>query len=150
MICSGEITMRRILYMMPMALFLVVAGYVLGSRQQAVRAASSPVYELRTYHCFPGKLPNLLTRFREHTMTIFKRHGMHNVAYFVPTDEPQKSNTLIYIISHASLAQAKKNWDEFRSDPEWKKVAAASEANGKIVEKIDSTYMEATDFSPIK
>jgi hypothetical protein len=127
-----------------------VAGYTLGGRENKVHAESTRVYELRTYHCAPGKLPDLLTRFREHTMTIFQRHGMHNVAYFTPTDEPLKSNTLIYIISHESRQQADQNWKEFNADPEWQKVRAASEANGKIVEKVDREFMVSTDFSPMK
>ena len=132
------------------SIVLLAIGYSAGMRENTVNAADTRVYELRTYHCAPGKLPDLLTRFREHTMTIFERHGIKNVAYWVPTDEPAKDNTLIYIISHESREQAKKNWDEFRADPEWKKVQAASEANGKLVEKVDSVFMEPTDFSPMK
>jgi hypothetical protein len=107
------------------------------------------VFELRTYHCFPGKLETLKTRFRDHTIRIFKKHGMESIGYWVPQNEGH-DNTLIYIIAHASRDQAKKNWDDFRNDPEWKKVAADSEANGKIVEKVDSVYMDPADFSHIK
>lgn len=111
--------------------------------------AADRVYELRTYTCFPGKLEALKARFRDHTIDIFKRHGMESVGYWVPQDE-RKDTTLIYIISHASMEQAKKNWADFRNDPEWKKVSAESEANGKIVEKVVSVYMEPTDFSKLK
>jgi hypothetical protein len=144
--------MNRIksMYLSAAALALFAGGYFIGSGQRSVHAQSSKVYELRTYHCAPGKLPDLLKRFREHTMTIFERHGMHNVAYFTPTDEPQKNNTLIYIISHESREQADKNWKAFNADPGWQKVKAASEANGKIVEKVDREFMVATDFSPLK
>ena len=107
------------------------------------------VFELRTYHCFPGKLETLKTRFRDHTIRIFKKHGMESIGYWVPQNDGH-DNTLIYIIAHASREQAKKNWDDFRNDPEWKKVAADSEANGKIVEKVDSVYMDPADFSQIK
>lgn len=106
------------------------------------------VYELRIYHVMPGKLDALLARFRDHTMRIFERHGMKNVAYWTPGDEPQKGNTLIYILQHASRAAATENWKAFRDDPEWKTVSAKSEENGKLVEKVDSTYMSLTDFSP--
>jgi NIPSNAP len=108
------------------------------------------VFELRTYTCYEGKLPDLLARFRDHTMHIFERHGMTNIAYWVPQDAPASQNTLIYIIAHASREAAKKNWDEFRSDPEWQKVQKDSEANGKIVSKVDSVFMAPTDFSPLK
>jgi hypothetical protein len=111
-------------------------------------AESDVVYELRVYHCYEGKLPDLLRRFREHTTKIFEKHGMTNVAYWSPMDEPQKSNTLIYILAHPSREAAATNWRAFSADPEWQSVQKASEANGKIVEKVDSTFIVLTDFSP--
>jgi hypothetical protein len=108
------------------------------------------VFELRTYTCNEGKLPDLLARFRNHTMTIFERHGMTNIAYWVPQDSPAHENTLIYVIAHASRDAAKKNWAEFGKDPEWQKVQKDSEANGKIVIKAESVFMDPTDFSPVK
>src|ERR1039457_4645892 len=108
------------------------------------------VFELRTYTCNEGKLPDLLARFRNHTTRIFERHGMTNIAYWVPQDSPAHEDTLIYIIAHASREAAKKNWDEFRNDPEWQKVQKDSEANGKIVSKVESVFMDPADFSPVK
>src|SRR5712664_2770282 len=112
-------------------------------------AESDAVYELRVYHCYEGKLPDLLKRFREHTTKIFEKHGMKNIAYWVPMDEPQRTNTLIYVIAHASRDAATANWKEFGAEPEWQTVQKASEVNGKIVEKVDSTFMTLTDFSLI-
>ena len=106
------------------------------------------VYELRIYHVMPGKLDELLARFRDHTDKLFERHGMKSVAYWTPVDEPQKSDTLIYILQHPSRAAAEANWKAFQDDPEWKSVKAKSEENGKLVEKVDSTFMSLTDFSP--
>jgi hypothetical protein len=108
----------------------------------------SAVYELRVYHAAPGRLAELLVRFREHTTKLFERHGMKNVAYWTPVDEPQKSNTLIYILQHASRDAAAANWKSFQDDPEWISVRDKSEAKGKLVEKVDSTFMVLTDFSP--
>jgi hypothetical protein len=108
------------------------------------------VFELRTYTCNEGKLPDLLARFRNHTTKIFERHGMTNIAYWVPQDAPNSQNTLIYVIAHASREAAKKNWAEFGADPEWQKVQKDSEANGKIVNKVVSVFMDPTDFSPVK
>src|SRR5882672_11787222 len=116
----------------------------------AFAMAEDRVYEMRTYTCFEGKLETLKTRFRDHTIRIFKRHGMESVGYWVPQDPEKSKTTLIYVISHASRDQATKNWDDFRNDPEWKKVAADSEANGKIVQKVDSVFMDPTDFSMLK
>jgi NIPSNAP protein len=132
-----------------------VLGLVLGASLQWARAADAPqparVFEIRTYYTFPGRLDALHKRFREHTMKMFEKHGMTNVAYWTPQDSPAKDNTLIYVISHASREAARKNWAGFSADPEWKAIAAASEADGgKIVEKVESVYMDATDFSPLK
>ncbi len=132
---------------------MLAAGLVLGAGLQwahAAPVASPRVFEIRTYHTFPGRLDALHKRFREHTMEIFQRHGMANVAYWTPEDSPDKDNTLIYVISHASREQAKHDWDEFRNDPEWQKVSADSEKDGKIVEKVDSVFVDATDYSPLK
>lgn len=128
-----------------------VAGYWFGSGNTPVHAQTTArVFELRTYHTPDGKLDDLLARFRDHTVDLFNKHGMTSIGYWVPTDEPLKGKTLIYILAHPSRESAKANWAAFRNDPEWKKVAAASEANGKIVEKVDSEFMEPTDFSKIK
>jgi len=116
----------------------------------AVAQEHGRVFELRTYTCNDGKLPDLLARFRNHTMAIFEKHGMTNIAYWVPQDAPASQNTLIYVIAHASREAAKKNWEEFGKDPEWQKVQKESEANGKIVSKVESVFIDPTDFSPMK
>jgi hypothetical protein len=108
----------------------------------------STVYELRVYHANPGKLDDLLKRFREHTAKLFEKHGIKNVAYWTPLDEPAKSSTLVYILAHPSREAATANWKAFQDDPEWKSVRDKSEEKGKLVEKVDSTFMTLTDFSP--
>jgi NIPSNAP len=110
--------------------------------------ATTGVYELRVYHAAPGKLGDLQSRFREHTIKLFERHGMKSVAYWTPLDEPEKSTTLIYILQHSSREAAAANWQSFQDDREWKSVRDKSEANGKLVEKVDSTFLALTDFSP--
>lgn len=110
--------------------------------------ASGGVFELRIYHAAPGRLGDLLARFRDHTIKIFDRHGLESVAYWTPMDDPEKDKTLIYILRHPSREAAQANWKSFGDDPEWKSVKEKSEANGALVEKVDSTYMVLTDFSP--
>ncbi len=117
-------------------------------KEQKADPASTGVYELRIYHTYEGKLDDLLARFRDHTMKLFEKHGIKNVAYWTPTDDPLKGKTLVYILSHPSREAASANWDAFRNDPEWVAVRDKSEANGKIVEKVDSTFMTMTEFSP--
>jgi NIPSNAP len=112
--------------------------------------AQNRVYELRTYTCFEGKLDALKARFRDHTIEIFKKHGMESVGYWVPQDPEKSKTTLIYVLVHPSREAADQHWKEFQADPEWKKVAAESEANGKIVQKVDRVYMDPADFSKLK
>jgi hypothetical protein len=110
-------------------------------------AADSKVYELRIYYSPEGKLDALHARFRDHTMKLFEKHGIENVGYFVPIDN--KDNKLAYIIAHPSRDAAKANWKAFFDDPDWKKAAAESEKNGKIVAKVENYFMELTDYSPV-
>jgi hypothetical protein len=133
--------------------WLVAAAILVAAGLKWAHAADAPsprVFEIRTYYTFPGRLEALHKRFREHTMKMFEKHGMTNVAYWTPQDSPGKDNTLIYVISHPSREAAKKNWAEFSADPEWQKIAADSQKDGKIVEKVDSVFVDATDYSPLK
>lgn len=142
---------RTVLKALPVAGILPgVAAGMLGEVMFAGRAdaAGGDVYELRVYTTAEGKLDDLLKRFREHTMTIFERHGMKNVAYWTPVDAPLAGKTLIYVLKHPSREAAAANWKAFQDDPEWQQVRAKSEENGKIVEKVESTFMAMTDFSP--
>ena len=116
----------------------------------ASSSLSGRVFEIRTYTTEEGKLDALNARFRNHTVKLFKKHGMTSIGYWTPEDAPLSRNTLIYVLAHPSREAAKKNWDEFRNDPEWKKVREESEANGKIVNKVESVFADATDYSPLK
>jgi len=135
------------------AAVLLAIGFALGSwNASSVAHAQNAgkVFEMRTYTAPDGKLPNLQARFRDHTIRIFNKHNMKSVGYWVPQDAPAKDNTLIYIISHDSREAAKKSWADFQADPEWKKVSAESQVDGRIVSGVVSVFMDATDYSPIK
>ncbi|HRJ19777.1 MAG TPA: NIPSNAP family protein [Bryobacteraceae bacterium] len=116
----------------------------------AAAAQSNRVFELRTYYTLPGRLPNLLARFRDHTVKLFEKHGMTNVGYWVPADAPGSENTLIYVLAHASRDAAKRSWDAFRTDPAWLKARAESEKDGKIVDKVEAVYLNPVDFSALR
>jgi hypothetical protein len=129
------------------------AGFALGQvfdGAATANAQASKVFELRTYTAPEGQLPNLLARFRDDTLRIFEKHGMHNVGYWVPQDAPAAENTLIYVISHASRQAAENSWAAFREDPEWARVAEASQVDGRIVSNVESVFMQATEFSPMQ
>ena len=130
------------------------AGFMLGSTVQGVTDAQAQsadrVFELRTYTTPEGKLPNLEARFRDHTMTIFENHGITNVAYWTPQDEPLSANTLIYLIAHDSREAATASWAAFLADPEWQQVSRESQVDGRILNGVESVFLDPTDFSPIK
>src|SRR5579871_6106552 len=142
--------MRKHLFTLLGVLAAAGAGYRLGQTTTASAAATGRVFEIRTYTAEPGKLEALHSRFRDHTVAIFKKHNMTSVAYFAPTDEPLSKNTLTYILSFPSREAATKAWAEFRADPEWQRVSKESEANGKLVNHVDSVFAQATDYSPLK
>lgn len=108
-------------------------------------AQNAPVYELRTYYCFPGKRADLIKRFQDHTLKFFETYGMENVGYWLPEG---KDDVLIYIVKFDSKAAKEAAWKSFIADPAWQKVAKDSEANGKIIERLESVLMTETDFSP--
>ena len=109
------------------------------------------VFELRTYYCLPQKLNNLNDRFKNFTIKSFEKHGMTNIAYWNTVEKADTTQSkLVYILAHKSEEAAKKSFDSFRSDPEKIKVFDASEANGKIVEKVESVFLKPLAFSKIK
>ena len=113
-------------------------------------AQGDKIFELRTYHCAPGKVDAVNARFRDHTQRLFEKHGMTNVAYWFTQEEDGNQSKLVYLLAHSSVEAAKKSFDAFRSDPAWIKARDASEANGKIVEKVESIYLKALPFSALQ
>jgi hypothetical protein len=101
---------------------------------------TSSYFEMRTYTVHEGKMPDLIQRFQNHTRALFTKHGIENVAYFLSEEEPQKK--LTFILGYPSAAERDVRWGNFANDPEWKAVATASEANGKIVQKVEQVFME--------
>jgi NIPSNAP len=114
-----------------------------------VRADNNHVFELRVYHALPGKMPALESRFRDTTSKLLAKHDLNVVGYWVSENAPGWDNTFIWIVAHDSREEAKRNWDSFAADPAFQQVMKAEQAE-KLVEKVDETYMHATDFSPMK
>jgi len=107
-------------------------------------------FELRTYTPAPDKLEALLTRFRDHTIKLFTKHGMTHIGYWITQEKDGGQPKLVYILAHPSEAEGKAHFDEFRKDPVWVKVKAESEKNGPLTTKVESIYMTPTDYSPIR
>lgn len=143
----NPLTRRR--WLAATALGAIAFASTMSTPVTSLAAEDSRVFELRVYVTNPGKLPNLLTRFREHTTALFEKHGIENIGYWVPVEESEgANNTLIYIIAHKSREAATASWDAFRKDPDWIAAAKASEADGKILaKKPEATFLKATDYS---
>lgn len=116
---------------------------------ERVRADSNRVFELRVYHTVPGKLPALESRFRDTASRLLAKHNLDAVGYWVPEDAPASENTFIYILAHPSREEAKKNWNAMFADPGFQEMMKSEQAD-KTVEKVDSTYLRPTDFSPMQ
>lgn len=121
-----------------------------GQEAVASPAAAAQVFEMRTYTTHEGKLDDLNRRFRDHTMRLFEKHGMTNVGYWVPQDSARGGNTLVYVLAYPSREAATRSWEAFRADPEWQTARAASEAEGPVVERVESVFMDPTDYSPMR
>ncbi|MFM8393061.1 MAG: NIPSNAP family protein, partial [Acidobacteriota bacterium] len=97
------------------------------------------------------KLEDLHARFRNHTLKLFRKHGMEVVGFWGPTDKEKGSeNTLVYVLAYPSREAREKAWAGFRSDPVWQTVSKESEKNGKLVEKVDWAILRSTDYAPFK
>jgi hypothetical protein len=129
---------------------LMCFAYFGPAADKETKKEEARVYELRTYYAAPGKMPNLLARFRDHTIKIFEKHGMTVVGFWVPVDPKAAEEKLVYILSYPSKSAAEKSWKDFQADPDWKQAKEASEKDGKLVDKVESLYMNPTDFSPLK
>lgn len=121
-------------------LVLVLAGALPAADKE------NRLFELRVYYAVKGKLDNVNARFRDHTVKLFEKHGITNIGYWVPVENPDER--LIYVIAHKDLESRNKSFKEFGADPAWKKAAAESEKDGKIVDHIDFFFLSATDYSP--
>ena len=101
------------------------------------------IYEMRTYYMLPGRYPNIVTRFKDHTRKLFEKQGMVNVVYFDTVERDGSQPKLLYFLRHKDEEAAKKAWDGFRVDPDWIKVRDASEESGRIVQKVEAVYMQS-------
>ncbi len=135
-------------------LFAVVCGLIALTAFAAtvVRAEDKPnrLFEMRTYVANDGKFEDLHKRFREHTNKLFVKHGMELVGYWVPAEGPEADNTLVYILAYPDREAREASWKGFMADPDWQAAYKASHANGPLVKKAESKFLNPTDYSPIK
>jgi NIPSNAP len=115
-----------------------------------VRADSNRVFELRIYHALPAKLPAMESRFRDTTSKLLVKHNLNVIGYWIPDSKnPAWDNTFVFLLAHSSREEAEKNWREMAADPGFQEVIK-SEQKERLLDKADTTYMQPTDFSPMK
>jgi len=107
---------------------------------------SSNIQELRVYDAVPGKLPGIHDRFSNHTMPLFEKHGIENIAYW--TEDVGTSNRLVYMLGYPSLGDREKSWAAFQADPAWQKARAESEKDGPLVRVSHHSILRPTPYSP--
>lgn len=129
---------------------VVLFGWGVPLTAQKEKKVDTRVFEMRTYYAAPGKMKALHARFRDHTCGLFKKHGMELVGFWSPTEEKDAEQKMVYILAYPSKEAADKSWKAFRADPDWVKARNASEVDGKLVEKIESVFLNPTDYSPLK
>lgn len=105
------------------------------------------LFELRIYTAHKGKLDALNARFRDHMLKLFEKHGMTNIGYWTPLDNPDEK--LYYLLAHKDRATRDASFKAFGADPAWQTAAKESEKNGKLVKGIQAIFLTATDYSPL-
>ncbi len=110
----------------------------------------SGVIQMRTYTLLDGKVPNIQARFRDHTQALFEKQGLRNYTYWMTVPKDGSQPKLLYLLGAKDQASFDAGFAAFLKDPEWIKARDASEASGKIVEKVDATMFKTLPFSPLK
>ena len=120
------------------------------------------IYEMRVYYTHEGKFDDILSRFENHTVQLFEKHGFTNVGYWSTAKKDSVSfankfilqnegkSALVYIVSFKDMETRNKSWDDFISDPEWIKAFEESIVDGPIVKKIEQVFLNPTNFSKLK
>ena len=128
--------------------FALVA--VAGRASPAKEKKMNRVFEMRTYYAAPGKMKALHARFRDHTCGLFKKHDIELVGFWSPIDAKEAEQKMVYVLAYPSKEAADKAWQAFRADPAWLKAKGDSEVGGKLVERLESVFLDPTDYSPLK
>ena len=107
------------------------------------------IYELRIYRSVPGRMPALLSRFQNHTLRIWEKHGIRQAGFWT-TLIGKSSQEIIYMLAWDSMAEREKRWNGFLADPEWAAVVAKTEKDGQLVDNISNQLLSPTVFSAVK
>ena len=138
------------LAMMTLIVTFGVLAVGTGHAEKEKKKMDNRVFEMRTYFAPPGKMKALHARFRDHTCKLFEKHGITIIGFWSPIDAKEAEKQVVYILAYPSKDAAEKSWAAFKKDPVWVKAKADSEKDGTLVDKVDSVFLNPTDYSPLK
>jgi hypothetical protein len=141
--------MRRFVVITIAVAIVFGVGVFVGQQTQVHAQVNGRVLEIRTYTANEGKLPALLQQFRTQ-LPLFEKNGMPAIFYAVGAEEPRSRDTFIYVLSHESRESARRSWSAFTSDPIFRAALQEADKDGKAVAKIETIFVNPTDFSPLK
>ena len=121
----------------------------IGPPGAAEPGATAMIHELRIYTTLPGRLPNLLARFQDHTLRLWEKHGIRQAGFWTTLVGPD-ANDLTYLLAWDSLAEREAKWNAFQADPEWIAARSDSEKDGPINARVSSSFLVPTAFSSVK
>jgi NIPSNAP len=107
------------------------------------------IYEQRIYSCLPGRMPNLLRRFENHTLEIWKKHGIRQIGFWTVLIG-DGNNDLHYLLVWESLGERERRWSAFIADPAWIAARTGSEKDGPILANVKNTILQPTAFSALR
>src|SRR6201987_3895794 len=122
-----------------------IAGLAWGYAQEKKAVG---FFELRVYTAQPGKRDALAARFASRTASIYARHGITNVGYWIPQESDPElgisaENTFIYIRGYPSKTERDKRLAARAEDPEFTEVVRKAEGNPatKLIAKVHNIDM---------
>lgn len=124
----------------------ILMGTIMNSSLAEAVEPDERLFEMRIYYAAEGKLDALHARFRDHTTRLFEKHGIENIGYWTPVDNPNRE--LIYFLAYPNREARENSWKAFMEDPDWRQAARASEVDGRLISKVVSKFFKLTDYSP--
>ncbi|HEY9625613.1 MAG TPA: NIPSNAP family protein [Crinalium sp.] len=115
-----------------------------------VRGIKGMIYELRIYHAMPGQLPALMSRFQNHTLRIWEKHGIRQAGFWTTLIGQSESNQLTYLLAWNSLAEREERWSAFLADPEWIAIKTETEKDAPLVQNSSNELLAPTAFSSVR
>jgi hypothetical protein len=111
---------------------------------------SGRIVQLRTYES-PSMKTGLkkIEMFNTAEIAIFRKTGLRPV-FFAQTLIGEKMPSLTYMLAFKDMEQSEASWNQFKADPDWKKLRAMPEYDDKkILCGITNLYLKPAEYSQI-